>query len=293
MRASFFNIRPADTLNVSFLLFLIAVTFFFNESIRISTMLVIVFTVLIATQIALIKYGRTNTILEYTYDLVFPFFCILIIFESLEYMVHTIQPRDIDHVLVKIDYLIFHGHPTVLLERFINPLLTDIMQLAYISYYFLPIILGISLKVKKYDRAFDRSLFLIIFCFYLSYIGYLSMPALGPRYTINHLHALDLDGWIISEPLQEALNRIEGIKRDAFPSGHTAVALTVLYCAYLYEKKIFWIYLPIVILLILSTVYCRYHYVVDVLAGILLAFVTIVIGNGYYEFRTQRINSDH
>jgi membrane-associated phospholipid phosphatase len=256
-------------------------------------MLVIVFTVLIATQIALIKYGRTNTILEYTYDLIFPFFCIFIIFESLEYMVHMIQPRDIDHVLIKIDYLIFHGHPTVLLERFIHPLLTDIMQLTYISYYFLPIILGISLKIKKHDHAFDRSLFLIIFCFYLSYIGYLSMPALGPRYTISHLHAIDLDGWMISEPIQRALNRLEGIKRDAFPSGHTGVALTVLYCAYLYEKKIFWIYLPIVILLILSTVYCRYHYVVDVLAGILLALVTIVIGNGYYEFRTQRINSDN
>ncbi|UCE78065.1 MAG: phosphatase PAP2 family protein [Nitrospiraceae bacterium] len=292
MRASFFNIRPADTLNVSFLLFLIAITFFFHDSIRISTMLVIVFTVLIATQIALSKYGRTNTILEYTYDLVFPFFCILIIFESLGYMVHTVQPRDIDHILVKIDYMIFHGHPTVLLERFINPLLTDIMQLAYISYYFLPIILGISLKVKKNDQLFDRSLFLIIFCFYLSYIGYLLMPALGPRYTINHLHALDLDGWIIFEPIQEALNWLEGNKRDAFPSGHTGVALTVLYCAYLYEKKIFWIYLPIVILLILSTVYCRYHYVVDVLAGILLAFITIVIGNGYYEFREKRVNSN-
>lgn len=292
MRTSCINLRPADSLTVGFLVFLIAISIFYCDVVPVSTTLVAVFTALIAAQIALMKYGRRNIVLSYVYDLFFPFFCILIVFESLGYMVHTLHPKDIDPVLVKIDYLIFHGHPTVLLERFINPLLTDIMQLAYLSYYFLPIILGIILKVQKYDQAFDRSLFLIIFCFYLSYIGYLLMPALGPRYTINHLQTLDLEGLIFAQPIQDALNRLEGIKRDAFPSGHTGVALTVLYCAHLHEKKIFWIYLPIVILLMMSTIYCRYHYVVDVFAGILLAFATILIGNGYYEFREKRVNSN-
>jgi membrane-associated phospholipid phosphatase len=276
MRTSYINLRPADTLNVSFLLFLAAITIFSRDVIPVSTTLVTVFIALIAAQIALMKYGRMNIVLSYAYDLFFPFFCILIVFEGLGYMVHTLHPKDIDPVLIKIDYIIFQGYPTVLLERFINPLLTDIMQLAYISYYFLPIILGMILKAQKDDQAFDRSLFLIIFCFYLSYIGYLLMPALGPRYTINHLQTLDLEGLVFAQPIQDALNRLEGIKRDAFPSGHTGVALTVLYCAYLHEKRIFWIYLPIVILLMISTVYSRYHYVVDVLAGILLAFATII-----------------
>jgi membrane-associated phospholipid phosphatase len=272
MRTSYINLRPADTLNVSFLLFLAAITIFSRDVIPVSTTLVTVFIALIAAQIALMKYGRMNIVLSYAYDLFFPFFCILIVFEGLGYMVHTLHPKD--------------------MERFINPLLTDIMQLAYISYYFLPIILGMILKAQKDDQAFDRSLFLIIFCFYLSYIGYLLMPALGPRYTINHLQTLDLEGLVFAQPIQDALNRLEGIKRDAFPSGHTGVALTVLYCAYLHEKRIFWIYLPIVILLMISTVYSRYHYVVDVLAGILLAFATIIIGNGYYEFREKRVDSD-
>ena len=103
-----------------------------------------------------------------------------------------------------------------------SPLLTDLLQVAYISYYLLPVTLGIALKLRADNRAFDRSLFLIMLCFYLSYIGYLLMPALGPRFTMEHLQHRELQGLFISGPVQEALNRLEGIKRDAFPSGHTS-----------------------------------------------------------------------
>jgi membrane-associated phospholipid phosphatase len=37
-----------------------------------------------------------------------------------------------------------------------------------------------------------------------------------------------------------------------------------------------------VVLLCLSTVYCRYHYVVDVAAGILTAAVLVPLGNWFY-----------
>ncbi len=174
-----------------------------------------------------------------------------------------------------------------MLEKITTPLLTDIMQLAYTSYYFLPVILAIALKIEKEDSAFDRSLFLIMFCFYISYIGYMLMPALGPRYTINHLQNIELEGLFITLPLQEFLNRLEGIKRDAFPSGHTGVALTVLYLSFLFKKRYFWIFLPFVVVLIFSAVYCRYHYVVDVLGGVLLALITISLGEMYYEFRKK------
>ena len=35
--------------------------------------------------------------------------------------------------------------------------------------------------------------------------------------------------------------------------------------------------------LILSTVYCRYHYVVDVLAGVILAFGAVPMGDWIYD----------
>jgi membrane-associated phospholipid phosphatase len=56
--------------------------------------------------------------------------------------------------------------------------------------------------------------------------------------------------------------------RDCFPSGHTGLTLLVLTRA-LTKKAytFFWIMLPFALLLFVSTVYCRFHYVTDLLAA--------------------------
>ncbi len=284
------DIRPADSLNLMFLFFLSGVVFIFRSRLSNPGRLALLYLVLLAVQVMLMKTKDSNALVRWVYDLIFPTICILIVFDSLEGLVHCINPRDIDPLLIKLDYAMFGFYPTVMAEKFMYPFLTDIMQLAYSSYYFLPVTLGAFLKIKREDCAFDRSLFLIMLCFYLSYVGYMLMPAIGPRFTISHLQSSELRGYVIAGPIQELLNRLEGVKRDAFPSGHTGVALTVLYLSYFHAKRLYRVFLPCVVMLILSTVYCRYHYVVDVLGGILLAVVSILFGEAYYGYRAKRID---
>jgi membrane-associated phospholipid phosphatase len=72
----------------------------------------------------------------------------------------------------------------------------------------------------------------------------------------------------------------------AFPSSHVAVATCTLVFSFLYLRRIRWIHLAAVVLLCGSTVYCRYHYTVDVAGGLLAAAILIPIGNRlYYRFR--------
>jgi membrane-associated phospholipid phosphatase len=280
--------RPADFLNLIFLAFLAAITVIFHTRINESSILVAAYVALIFLQAVLIQHKGRNGLYRWAYDLIFPTVSILIVFDSVGRLVHAINPRDIDPLLMKLDYMLFENNPTVIMEKIALPLLTDALQLAYTSYYFLPLTLGIALKLKKEDYVFDRSLFFVMLCFYLSYVGYMLWPALGPRFTINHL--AELKGFVVAEPIQEVLNRLEGIKRDAFPSGHTGIALTVLYLAFRFEKRLFRIFLPFVLALIFSTVYLRYHYVVDVMAGAVLALITIILGETLYGFRSKTIN---
>ena len=281
------SLRPADILNLCFLFFLTIVTAIFFSKIARPMLLITLYAGLFFLQILLIRAKDRGRLLRLIYDLIFPVVCILLIFDSLEQLVHYINPRDIDPLLIKLDYMLFNGYPTVMLENFMSPLLTDILHASYASYYFLPVTLGIVLKIKGNDKAFDKSLFLIMLCFYISYLGYMLMPAIGPRFTINHLQNRDLQGLFITGPLQELLNRLEGVKRDAFPSGHTGVTLTVVYLAWRFEKKLFAVFLPVAIALLVSTVYCRYHYVVDVIGGVALALITIILGEKYYGYRTK------
>lgn len=282
------NQRPADIVNIVFIYFLIVLTIIFNEVLPKAPFLLTLYTLLIFFQILLIKIKNKRKYLHLFYDLIFPVICVLLIFDSLEFIVHNINPNDIDPILIQIDYMIFNGHPTIMLEKIVHPLLTDFMQISYSTYYFIPVIFGIILLKTNKREEFNKSLFLILLCFYLSYVGYLLFPALGPRFALKELHSIALEGFIVAEPLHNLLNRLEGIKRDAFPSGHTAVTVLILYLAYKFNRIYFWICLPIVLSLLFSTVYCRYHYFIDVVAGIILTIFTLLIGEPIYKWLTKR-----
>lgn len=286
-----FKFRPADIITIIFISLLLVITIGFNSKIPNRLLLTPIYSALLIAQFILIKVKDKTRLLRIMYDLIFPVISVLVLFDSLGWVVHYINPVDIDPLLIKLDFMLFGNHPTVMLEAVMDPVLTDILQLAYSSYYFLPVTLGIALLKNNQREEFSRSLFLILFCFYLSYIGYIIWPALGPRFTLDHLQMQKLQGFLIAEPIQQLLNRLEGIKRDAFPSGHTGIALTVLYLAYKFKKRLFLIFLPMVSALIFSAVYCRYHYVVDIIAGFGLTGVTIFFGERYYSWWEKRNTS--
>ncbi len=281
------GLRPADTLTVGFSFFLLVLTVFFYAEIPSAGNLILIYSSLIFFQLVILRIGRLNAFLGVTRDIVFPVVAVLIIFDSLGLIVHSINPQDLDYLLIRLDYLILGGYPTILMERFANPMATDVLQIAYTTYYFQAVALGAAVRVRCTKEEFEKTVFFLLLCYYLSYVGYLLVPALGPRYTLQHLQATDLGGFLVADSIQNVLNLLEGVKRDAFPSGHTGVALTVLFLAYRYTRGLFWLLLIPVVLLVVGTVYCRYHYVVDVIAGVLLAVVTVGVGEVYYRLRMK------
>jgi membrane-associated phospholipid phosphatase len=203
---------------------------------------------------------------------------VLSIFNSLGSLITGLHSTTFDANLIAVDHALFGVHPTVWLERLISPALSAFFQFAYISYYFIPLSLGIVLIVKGRFGEFEEALFGILLCFYLSYVGYLLVPAIGPRFTLSHLQTGGLQVSPFIEKIQDALNTLERNKTDAFPSGHTAVSLMTLYYAWRKkEKRLFAGLIPLVTGLVISTVYLRYHYVIDVIAGIALMILTVYL----------------
>jgi membrane-associated phospholipid phosphatase len=138
-------------------------------------------------------------------------------------------------------------------------------------------------------EEFNRSIFILAFGYYISFIGYILFPAIGPRYALTHLQSVPLEGNFITDFVRDILNALEHNKRDCMPSGHTQIALIVLFLAYRYEKLLFCILFPVICGLILSTVYLRYHYVIDLFVGAILAAGCLVIGSRLYRWWRLRI----
>jgi membrane-associated phospholipid phosphatase len=195
-------------------------------------------------------------------------------FRELHHLVHPINPRDLDPLLAQWDLALFGVHPTVWIERLMHPWLTEFLQLVYSSFYFLPVILGMILWIRRDLRAFHIMLTAIVTAFYVSYLGYFAFPALGPRYELAHLQQQPLEGVWLSSFLRASLDQLELLQRDAFPSGHVGVSLLVLHYSRRFAPATMVPYLVVVLGLVVSTVYLRYHYVVDVLAGFVLAVVS-------------------
>lgn len=207
----------------------------------------------------------------------YPVVFIPIIFDSLANLLPWASPILLDDRLIQLDRVLLGVDPTVWIEPMIHPVLTELLTWAYASYYFLPVVLLLSLYLKGKQPEYDRAIFGIVLCFYLSYVGYFLVPAVGPRFTLIHLQTVDLHGIFAADTIRDTLNYLERFKQDAFPSAHTAVVLMVLFYAWQFSRGLFWAFLPVVGALILSTVYLRYHYVIDVVVGILLTGPCIVL----------------
>jgi membrane-associated phospholipid phosphatase len=120
-------------------------------------------------------------------------------------------------------------------------------------------------------------------CYYVSYAGYFTIPALGPRFAQASEYSVSLTTSRISRTISDTINTLEKTKLDVFPSGHTMIAVAVLLVARKRAPETFVYFLVLASGLIISTVYCRYHYVIDIIAGTALAFLTVPIGDWIYD----------
>lgn len=214
--------------------------------------------------------------------------------------------RTIDASLIAADRWIFGADPTVWFSAHATPVLTELLQTAYFCFYAIPLIVAAELYVRRDDAGFRRWMFVGGFGFYLSYLGYLALPAIGPRFTLHDITATagELPGLWLTPTLRAIIDggglvptgvpnaiAAAGTARDAFPSGHAA--MTIVSVAWAWRERLWtrWGLTVVGALLLPATVYLRYHYVVDVLAGAVLAGVVIAIGPAVHRWIADRLGT--
>lgn len=283
------RIAPFHGLTLLFLIGLIGLTLFFRRQIPPWQSLVSFYVLLIGLLIALKLAHDRNLIgrLGWFFHDFSAILFVICIYQSLGNLIQYLR-ADIDPWLIHIDVFLFGVHPTVWIERWITPWLTDLMSVAYGSYYFLPVILVVSLYLKGRRHEFNLTLFVLVFGYYISFIGYILFPAIGPRFTLTHLQSIPLEGSFITDWVRDGLNALEHNKRDVMPSGHTQISLMVLSIGYRHVRVLFYVFFTFVIALIVSTVYLRYHYVIDLAAGTLVALGCVIVAPRLFDWWSRR-----
>ncbi len=221
-------------------------------------------------------------------------------FKEIYFMLSPIHMgRDYDDVLIAIDRWLFGVNPTEWLMRLSTPAVTEVLQIAYTLFYFLFFVVGYELYRRNNPDLFHYFMFTCVYGFFLSYLGYFMLPAVGPRFTLHDFSALDRDlpGLLLTPYLRWFVNAGEsipmgvpnavalvGTQRDVFPSGHTMMTLVLVWLSAKYRLHVRWFMYVVGTLLIIATVYERYHYVVDLLGGAVFMVVCVATAPRLYAW---------
>jgi membrane-associated phospholipid phosphatase len=256
--------------------------------------------------LAVARHATGSRILAFAHDwYVAPM--VFFSFKEIYYMVRPIHlGRDYDTELIAIDRMIFGVDPTVWLAQCSHLLVTEILQIAYTSFFLLFLILGYELYRRRNLELFRFYVFTCTYGFYLSYLGYFLLPAVGPRFTLHDFSLLDreLPGLWLTPHLRWFVNvgesipigvsnaeAIAGSQRDVFPSGHTMLMLVMMFFGIRYRLRVRHLLNVTGILLIMATVYQRYHYVIDLAGGAAFAILCIASAPALYMLIRGRLHT--
>lgn len=198
-------------------------------------------------------------------------------FEELQGLVHAISQNWFDRWLIQFDFNLSGIHPSLWLAQFATPALNDFMQFAYMTYFPYLVILPALLYAQRERLAFWTVMVSTAMAHYPVYVISILLPIESPYYSLASLQSKPLSGGACTALINliEHFGRVHGA---AFPSAHVAGSMVAILASWRYRRWLFWVCLPFFASMCVATVYCRYHYVADVLAGLAVLAIGFFAG---------------
>lgn len=198
----------------------------------------------------------------------YPFPLYIFLFEELNSLVHVIFPFWLDRYFIAFDHALAGVNPSVWLAQFATPALNDFMQFSYMTYFLYLVVLPALLYATKEWRAFWAVMVSTAIAHYTVYFIAVLLPVESPHFSLASIETVRLTGGFCTR-LIDWLESFALVHGAAFPSAHVAGSTVAILASWRYRRWLFWICLPLFVCMCVATVYGRYHYVADVLAGLI------------------------
>ncbi len=209
-----------------------------------------------------------------------------------------------DLYLMASDIFIFGFSPALFLQKYYNPYLVEFFMFSY-TLFVLPYAFLMYLFQKKEKTIFNKMLLAQVIASIIALVCFILLPAKGPRHVYDCQHSRTyqdmpcFDKEIKGVPIDalfnalgyESLyslqknvwNKLERIKTDSFPSMHTTLYLLCLIFVVRYHVIMRWKHAAMIfwsvsfVSLVFSCVYLQYHWVIDIFAGVIVAFLSYML----------------
>lgn len=207
----------------------------------------------------------------------YPHLFFLFCFEELGRLVHLVTPGWQDAKLIAADYWLTGVHPSMWLEQFATAGRNEFMQFAYLTYFTYLLVVGGILYYRRDWRGYWSVMTYSAVAYAIGYVIAIFFPIESPWFSMAGSWHGELRGGAFTAAINfiEHYGRVRGA---AFPSEHVAGSMAALWGAWRHRRWLFWVMAPLVLCMCVSTVWGRYHYVVDVLGGMVTGTMGYWIG---------------
>ena len=203
---------------------------------------------------------------------------------QLRHIAPVVNDRVLDAQILAFDLRVFGYEPAVAWDRLVTPQTTEWFAFFYFLYFglltihVLPILFGSRSNLRTAHFAFG-----MLILVGTGHILYLMVPGFGPYRHLAGQFVNELNGGRFWHAVQATVSA-GGAQKDIFPSLHTAVPTFFTLFAYIHRHerpyKYWW---PVMVVItsqiIVATMFLRWHYMIDIFAGLALALFSVFVSH--------------
>ncbi len=273
------NLAAQDWLVSSYFLLLALAVAFGNGPGRLQSLqyigmdLAILWAGLIMVRAGLIRPASLWGSLIYRASLVLP---VALSYFQLRHILPAATTRSADAAILQFDLWLFGFEPSIQWDALVTPITIEWFSFFYFSYFILlPLFVFAFLFFVKDRSLIARFSFGVFATFCTAHLVYILVPGYGPYKHLEGTFHHQIAGGIFWNAVWDTV-QAGGAMKDIFPSLHTAVPTYFTLFAFHHRKHlIFKLIFPILAFfasqIILATMFLRWHWLLDIFAGITLA----------------------
>lgn len=232
-----------------------------------------------------------------------PLILLFVVYSNLKVLIPLYKSVTYESYLIAFESKLFHTSSLTLdLLRFRAGLWDHVMMFGYQSYFYMfPLVLGMLYFKDKLE--FEKVVLVMAFSYAFGLSLFFLLPMLSPVYSLPQVSK----AYEYGEPMRVMQSlmwqQYQAIQRDprsyqtyvfqgiaCFPSLHICHVTTFILFCYRNHRFLFWVLIPLALLLAVSTVYWGHHFVSDLVAGVLLSLLSYAIVNHDYPFAQSVAN---
>jgi membrane-associated phospholipid phosphatase len=268
------NLNATDRITILYNFILVVFTLIFRVKIA-AYAYHLAFNLSVVLVVLLLGFRRKGSLPVRAVSLWYPLVLYGLLYYQTGLINRVVVPQFLDGYFMNLDVRIFGEFPGVFLcGKYGNAFLDEFFHFFYYSYYLIIPLTGILL-FRKEVKLFEGFVLQLSSLFYLCFIIFIFLPVEGPI-------ALRHEYYHQGGPFQTMVDFIYAGGENpgaAFPSSHVAATFLVAWWGSTHFRRMGIVYWLTCLFLSIATVYCMFHYAVDVIGGLLLGILAVLAFN--------------